>query len=113
MVVSGIWHGAAWTFVVWGGLHALGRCLTRELEQTEFYQQRIPRLVKQLAVFTFVMFTWIFFRAQSLTDAWLIIEPDLHDRVGGPALPGVDGGPDPGRVGVPAPLHQRVVAADG
>ena len=73
MVVSGIWHGAAWTFVIWGALHALGRCLTRELEQTEFYQERIPRLVKQLAVFTFVTFTWIFFRAQSLDDAWLII----------------------------------------
>ena len=54
MFVSGIWHGAAWTFVVWGGLHALGRCLTRELEQTEFYRERVPRLVKQLAVFTFV-----------------------------------------------------------
>jgi D-alanyl-lipoteichoic acid acyltransferase DltB (MBOAT superfamily) len=73
MIVSGVWHGAAWTFVVWGGLHALGRCLTRELEQAEFYQERIPRPVKQLAVFTFVTFTWIFFRAQSLTDAWLII----------------------------------------
>ena len=73
MIVSGIWHGAAWTFVVWGGLHALGRCLTRELEQTEVYQQRVPQLVKQLAVFTFVTFTWIFFRAQSLGDAGLII----------------------------------------
>jgi alginate O-acetyltransferase complex protein AlgI len=73
MMISGIWHGAAWTFVVWGGLHALARCLTRELEQTEFYKQRIPRLVKQLAVFTFITFTWIFFRAQSLSDAGLII----------------------------------------
>jgi D-alanyl-lipoteichoic acid acyltransferase DltB (MBOAT superfamily) len=73
MVISGIWHGAAWTFVIWGGLHALGRCLTRELEQTAFYQERVPRLVKQLLVFTFVMFTWIFFRAQNLTDARLII----------------------------------------
>jgi D-alanyl-lipoteichoic acid acyltransferase DltB (MBOAT superfamily) len=73
MIISGIWHGAAWTFVVWGGLHALGRCLTRELEQTEVYRERIPRLAKQLAVFTFVTFTWIFFRAQSLTDAGLII----------------------------------------
>jgi D-alanyl-lipoteichoic acid acyltransferase DltB (MBOAT superfamily) len=73
MIVSGIWHGAAWTFVVWGGLHALGRCLTRELEETEYYRERIPRLFKQAAVFTFVSFTWIFFRAQNLTDAWLII----------------------------------------
>ena len=73
MIVSGIWHGASWTFVVWGGLHALGRCLTRELEQREFYRDRVPRLAKQLAVFTFVTFTWIFFRAQSLSDAWVII----------------------------------------
>jgi alginate O-acetyltransferase complex protein AlgI len=73
MVISGIWHGAAWTFVIWGALHATGRCLTRELEGTEFYQNRIPRLVKQLLVFTFVTFTWIFFRAQSLEDAVLVI----------------------------------------
>jgi D-alanyl-lipoteichoic acid acyltransferase DltB (MBOAT superfamily) len=73
MVVSGFWHGAAWTFVIWGALHALGRCLTREVEQTAFYRERIPRLVKQILVFSFVTFTWIFFRAQSLEDAGLII----------------------------------------
>jgi D-alanyl-lipoteichoic acid acyltransferase DltB (MBOAT superfamily) len=73
MVVSGIWHGAAWTFVIWGALHALGRCLTRELEQTDFYKERISKLAKQLLVFVFVTFTWIFFRAQTLSDAWLII----------------------------------------
>jgi D-alanyl-lipoteichoic acid acyltransferase DltB (MBOAT superfamily) len=73
MVVSGIWHGANWTFVIWGALHALGRGLTRELEQTEFYQERIPRLAKQVLVFTFVTFTWIFFRAQSVEEAWLIL----------------------------------------
>jgi alginate O-acetyltransferase complex protein AlgI len=72
-VISGVWHGAAWTFVIWGGLHALGRCLTREAEQTRFYKERIPRLLKQILVFAFVTFTWIFFRAQSLGDAWLII----------------------------------------
>jgi D-alanyl-lipoteichoic acid acyltransferase DltB (MBOAT superfamily) len=91
MVISGIWHGAAWTFVIWGGLHALGRCLTRELEQTEFYQQRVPKLVKQLLVFTFVMFTWIFFRAQSLTDAWLIISRIFTTGWGDPRFPLVMG----------------------
>ncbi len=73
MVISGIWHGAAWTFVIWGALHALGRCLTREVELTAFYKERLPRLLKQLLVYAFVTFTWIFFRAQSLDDAWLII----------------------------------------
>src|SRR5438876_1761503 len=73
MVISGIWHGAAWTFVVWGALHALGRCSTRELEETNFYRRRIPAFLKQAWVFAFVTLTWVFFRAQSLTDAWLII----------------------------------------
>jgi D-alanyl-lipoteichoic acid acyltransferase DltB (MBOAT superfamily) len=71
--ISGIWHGAAWTFVIWGVLHALGILITRELERSAFYRERVPRLVKQLATFTFVCFAWIFFRAGSLGDATLII----------------------------------------
>ncbi len=73
MVISGIWHGAAWTFVIWGALHAIGRVVTRELEQHPYYHDRVPRLAKQLAVFAFVSFAWIFFRAQSLTDAGIIV----------------------------------------
>ena len=73
MVISGLWHGAAWTFVIWGALHAVGRMLTRELERTKFYRERVPRLVKQVLVFTFVTFTWIFFRATSVEQAWAII----------------------------------------
>jgi len=72
-VVSGIWHGANWTFLVWGTLHALGRCCTRGLERADWYTQRVPRLLKQTWVFAFVCFSWIFFRAQSLQDAWLVI----------------------------------------
>lgn len=73
MVTSGVWHGAGWNFIIWGALHALGRLCTRELELTEFYKERVPRLLKQLLVFAFVSFTWIFFRAQTPSDAWLII----------------------------------------
>ncbi len=72
-VISGFWHGAAWTFVVWGGLHAFGTMATRALEATSWYRDRVPRFVKQLAVFMFVCFAWIFFRADSMSDAWLII----------------------------------------
>ena len=73
MVISGLWHGAAWTFVMWGVVHALGRCCTRELERTSFYKDKVPRLVKQLFIFSFVTFAWIFFRAESISDSWLII----------------------------------------
>jgi D-alanyl-lipoteichoic acid acyltransferase DltB (MBOAT superfamily) len=74
MVVSGLWHGAAWTFIIWGALHALGRFFTRELERTNLYRERVPKLVKQLLVFSFVTFTWIFFRAQGLDEALLIVK---------------------------------------
>ena len=87
MVISGIWHGAAWTFVIWGVLHALARCLTRHAEQTSFYQNRIPTLVKQALVFTFVTFTWIFFRANSLGDAWIIIRRIFTTRWTDPHFP--------------------------
>jgi len=73
MLISGLWHGAAWMFIIWGALHALGRIATRELERSDFYRQKIPRIVKQVTVFSFVTFAWIFFRAASLDDAFVII----------------------------------------
>src|SRR6266536_4381687 len=72
-LVSGIWHGANWTFVIWGTLHGLGVIITRELERSVLYRTRVPRLAKQLCVFAFVSFTWIFFRAGSMGDALRIV----------------------------------------
>jgi alginate O-acetyltransferase complex protein AlgI len=71
-LISGVWHGAAWTFVVWGLLHAFGIMITRELERSRFYRDRVPRLLKQLGTFLFVCCAWVFFRAGSLADAGLI-----------------------------------------
>ena len=73
MLISGLWHGASWNFVIWGALHAAGRVLTRELERTAFYAERVPKLAKQAAVFAFVTFTWIFFRARNLDDARTVL----------------------------------------
>ncbi len=73
MVLSGLWHGAAWTFVIWGAVHALGRFATREMERTAFYREKVPTIVKQAVVFAFVMFAWLFFKADSFSDAWLIL----------------------------------------
>ena len=73
MVLSGLWHGAAWTFVLWGVIHAAGRFATRELERTAFYRERVPTIVKQGIVFAFVMLAWVFFRAGSIGDAWLVL----------------------------------------
>lgn len=72
-LVSGFWHGSAWTFIIWGLLHAIGVMLTRRLERSEFYRNRVPRLLKQAWVFVYVCFAWIFFHAATLPDAWLIV----------------------------------------
>ncbi len=87
MLISGLWHGAAWTFVIWGGLHALGRFLTRELERTSFYRERVPGLPKQILVFAFVTFAWIFFRAATLDDALLIVARIFTDGWTDPEFP--------------------------
>jgi D-alanyl-lipoteichoic acid acyltransferase DltB (MBOAT superfamily) len=71
-VISGVWHGAGWNFVVWGLLHAIGTVITHAGERSVWYAE-LPRFLKQLLVFVFVCFTWIFFRAESLGDAWLIV----------------------------------------
>lgn len=87
MVISGLWHGAAWNFVVWGGVHAVGRFATRELERARFYREQVPKLAKQLSVYIFVTFTWIFFRAESLSDAILIIRRIFTTGIGNPDFP--------------------------
>jgi D-alanyl-lipoteichoic acid acyltransferase DltB (MBOAT superfamily) len=87
MLISGLWHGAMWTFVIWGGLHALGYSLTRGLERSTFYRQRIPRLAKQLFTFSFVCFAWIFFNAASFDEAWLIVTRIFQFGWGDPRCP--------------------------
>jgi alginate O-acetyltransferase complex protein AlgI len=87
MVISGLWHGAAWTFVIWGVIHGLGRFCTRELERTSFYKERIPKVAKQLLVFVFVSFAWIFFRAATISDAWVIVTRIFSSGLANPYCP--------------------------
>jgi D-alanyl-lipoteichoic acid acyltransferase DltB (MBOAT superfamily) len=72
MVVCGLWHGANWTFIIWGALHAVGRVINDLLEKVSAWNA-LPKLVKILAVFHFVCLTWIFFRAASVEQAWMIV----------------------------------------
>ena len=80
-LICGLWHGANWTFVVWGGLHGsylvLGR-LTTPWRRVLFapIEKRTPCLrhaMRVLTTFLLVTFAWIFFRADSLSDALAIV----------------------------------------
>ena len=73
MVIGGLWHGASWTFVIWGALHGLGLVIVR-LWQSAFSNTRGAvwggfRYLGMFLTFHFVTFAWIFFRAADLDTA--------------------------------------------
>ncbi|HZW03607.1 MAG TPA: MBOAT family protein [Anaerolineaceae bacterium] len=80
-LVSGLWHGAAWTFVIWGGLHGLYLVTSQATARwraglaERLHLARFSRLTGALSLlitFHLVTFAWIFFRANSLGDALYI-----------------------------------------
>lgn len=65
-LVSGLWHGAGWTFIIWGGLHGLGQIAERIWGER---RERLPKLLRWALTFAFVNAAWVFFRAPSLSGA--------------------------------------------
>ena len=83
MLLGGLWHGAAWTFVVWGGLHglylAVHRWLTRHRRQPDVPGPPASAaewpgfLLRAGLTFNLVCLTWIFFRADDFPTAWTFL----------------------------------------
>jgi len=69
-LVAGIWHGAGWTFIIWGALHGIGLMIQRLWRLFGF---ALPKFVGWLLTFVFVLCAWVFFRAKSLGAAWKIL----------------------------------------
>lgn len=75
-LLSGLWHGADWTFVAWGGIHGIYQvCGVLAARRTggRTPQGRGTGLLRCAATFSLVTFAWLFFRAQSMADAWLLL----------------------------------------
>ncbi len=87
MMLLGFWHGAAWTFIIWGALHAFVQSLMRGLERSRFYEESVPKIMKQVFVFAFVTFAWIFFRAASWDDASVIVTRIFTTGAANPNFP--------------------------
>ncbi len=77
-VVSGFWHGAAWTFIIWGALHGSILILEHLFTGRKALFNNAPALLvntlKVLAVFSVTTFAWIFFRANTTADAFYIVQ---------------------------------------
>ncbi|MEX0331964.1 MAG: MBOAT family protein [Puniceicoccaceae bacterium] len=73
MLLGGLWHGAAWTFVAWGALHGfylwLERLCRRLFADQEWTQRTVVRLGMGLLTFALITLTWVFFRATDFATA--------------------------------------------
>lgn len=65
-LISGLWHGAAWTFVLWGALHGLAEVFERIFQKG---LDKLPHILRVGGTFLFVTITWVLFRADGLSNA--------------------------------------------
>lgn len=76
-LASGIWHGAGWTFVIWGLLHGIFICVGRATKS--FWEKsRLPPLVRVLITFSLVALSLVFFRAKDLGQAFLVMRKTVE-----------------------------------
>lgn len=69
MVLGGLWHGAGWTFIVWGGLHGSYILINHMWRSFRFADTRLLHLIGAVLTFLAVVFAWTFFRASDLPTA--------------------------------------------
>jgi alginate O-acetyltransferase complex protein AlgI len=77
MLLGGLWHGASWNFVAWGGLHGLA--LSGHKAYSEYFGTKAKRegkiygMLAWLATLLFICVTWVFFRAKDFSEASIIL----------------------------------------
>jgi D-alanyl-lipoteichoic acid acyltransferase DltB (MBOAT superfamily) len=70
-LTSGLWHGASWTYVIWGALHGMVQVVENHVKINK--KSIFAKVISWIFVFAFCNFAWIFFRAESMSDASLVI----------------------------------------
>lgn len=70
-LISGLWHGASFTFILWGGWHGLGLVIERLLGKRH---DAVPRFLRVFVTFGFVVFGWVLFRSESLGQAMVLLQ---------------------------------------
>lgn len=73
-IISGVWHGANWTFVIWGFIHGILLCIEKILGWNKKNFKSGQKFLHWVLTFTLVCFAWVFFRANTISDALLILK---------------------------------------
>ncbi len=69
MLLGGLWHGASWNFLIWGGIHGSYLAFERAQGKESIYH-RFPKILQIIITFFVVVIAWVFFRAETLPGAW-------------------------------------------
>ncbi|NQT17606.1 MAG: MBOAT family protein, partial [Planctomycetes bacterium] len=69
MLLGGLWHGAHWTFVLWGAYHGALLIWERAMGKSSIYA-RLPRPARIAITFLLLLISWVLFRSANITDAW-------------------------------------------
>ncbi len=69
MLLGGLWHGASWNFLIWGAIHG-GYLAFERAQGKESIYRKLPKIGQLLITFFIVVLAWVFFRADTLPDAW-------------------------------------------
>jgi alginate O-acetyltransferase complex protein AlgI len=90
MLLGGLWHGAQWTFVVWGGLHGVALCIERVLGKGRpgDAPRGVVAMTRIALTFTMVTLAWVLFRAQSFTVALAVYYALVRGGAGASLLGG-------------------------
>lgn len=78
-LVSGIWHGANWTFIIWGLIHGFAQIIEKALGLNNKKSTGFVRLLRIVATFVLVTLAWVFFRMPTLGDAIQFIAHGIKD----------------------------------
>lgn len=76
-IVSGFWHGANWTFIVWGALHAFYFLVEKGIKSvfsTEQLKSKVASIIQIFLTYHLVLVAWVFFRAKNIEDALYLIK---------------------------------------
>jgi alginate O-acetyltransferase complex protein AlgI len=82
MCISGVWHGAGWTFVIWGVLHGAGLVVNHYWRRKKI---AMPRFLAWLITFLFINFTFVVFRSKNITEAVKVLKAMVG--LGAPVFP--------------------------
>jgi alginate O-acetyltransferase complex protein AlgI len=86
MLLGGLWHGASWRFIFWGGLHGIylvaERGLRLAFEGVQFFQRTGMRIGLVLITYFLLCITWVFFRAEDFASAFTLLSVMFYPEMG-------------------------------